>query len=239
MDDWVTFNEPIATYVGHAKGFFAPGLKDEAYARQCIHHLLLCHGEAVRLFRAKGLKNAQIGIVVDVWKHYPARADNAGDIASAQENNEIQGYGMFLHPLFLGGYSEVLTAYMEKNGMTPKTEPGDMETIRQKLDFYGLNFYNGIYDNVDELRKKAETEAAGGNYQERPERHLEAIRDVLHMLVRAPSISRKTAWPRTARSPWRRCWRMRTGSPTPGRYCAISAGPWRTASTCAAITTGP
>ena len=184
VDDWVTFNEPIATYVGHAKGFFAPGLKDEAYARQCIHHLLLCHGEAVRLFRAKGLKNAQIGIVVDVWKHYPARADNAGDIASAQENNEIQGYGMFLHPLFLGGYSEALTAYMEKNGMTPKTEPGDMETIRQKLDFYGLNFYNGIYDNADELRKKAETEAAGGNYQERPERHLEAIRDVLHMLVR-------------------------------------------------------
>ena len=47
VDYWVTFNEPIATYVGHAKGFFAPGLRDEKYARQCIHHLLLCHGEAV------------------------------------------------------------------------------------------------------------------------------------------------------------------------------------------------
>jgi len=41
VDYWVTFNEPIATYVGHAKGFFAPGLSDEKYARQCIHHLLL------------------------------------------------------------------------------------------------------------------------------------------------------------------------------------------------------
>ena len=178
VDYWVTFNEPIATFVGHARGFFAPGLNDEKYARQCIHHLLLCHGEAVRLFRGRGM-HSQIGIVVDVWKHYPARPGNPADIASALENNEIQGYGMFLHPLFLGGYSETLTVYMEKNGLTPKTEPGDMEIICQRLDFYGLNFYNGLYDNADEQRTAAE----GGNFQNRPELHLEAVYDVLHMLV--------------------------------------------------------
>ena len=182
VDYWVTFNEPIATYVGHAKGFFAPGLTDEKYARQCIHHLLVCHGEAVKLFRSRQLPG-QIGVVVDVWKHYPARPDNADDVASAMMNNEIEGYGMFLHPLFLGGYSAELTAYMEKTGLTPKTEPGDMETICQKLDFYGLNFYNGLYDNADEMQRKAETEAAGGNYQDKPEQHLEAVYDVLHMLV--------------------------------------------------------
>ncbi len=178
VDYWVTFNEPIATYVGHAKGFFAPGLSDEKYARQCIHHLLLCHGEAVRLFRSRQLPG-QIGVVVDVWKHYPARPDNADDVVSAMLNNEIEGYGMFLHPLFLGGYSKVLTDYMEKNGFTPKTEPGDMDIICQKLDFYGLNFYNGLYDNADVQRKAAE----GGNFQNRPELHLEAVYDVLHMLV--------------------------------------------------------
>ena len=141
VDDWVTFNEPIATYVGHAKGFFAPGLTDEKYARQCIHHLLLCHGEAVKLFRTRQLPG-KIGIVVDVWKHYPARPDNAEDCALALVSNEIEGYGMFLHPLFLGGYSKVLTAYMEQNDLTPRMEPGDAEIICQKLDFYGLNFYN-------------------------------------------------------------------------------------------------
>ncbi len=178
VDYWVTFNEPIATYVGHAKGFFAPGLSDEKYARQCIHHLLLCHGEAVKLFRARKIPG-QIGVVVDVWKHFPAREDNPEDIASAMINNEIEGYGMFLHPLFLGGYSEELTAYMEETGFTPKTEPGDMETICQRLDFYGLNFYNGLYDNADVQRTAAE----GGNFQNRPEQHLEAVYDVLHMLV--------------------------------------------------------
>ena len=178
VDYWVTFNEPVATYVGHAKGFFAPGLSDEKYARQCIHHLLLCHGEAVKLFRSRQLPG-QIGVVVDVWKHYPARPDNVEDVASAVRNNEIEGYGMFLHPLFLGGYSEELTAYLEETGFMPKMEKGDMKTICQKLDFYGLNFYNGLYDNADEYRAAAE----GGNFQNRPEQHLEAVYDVLHMLV--------------------------------------------------------
>ena len=178
VDYWVTFNEPIATYVGHAKGFFAPGLTDEKYARQCIHHLLLCHGEAVKLFRSRQLPG-QIGVVVDVWKHYPARPDNVEDVASAVRNNEIEGYGMFLHPLFLGGYSEELTAYLEETGFMPKMEKGDMKTICQKLDFYGLNFYNGLYDNADEYRAAAE----GGNFQNRPEQHLEAVYDMLHMLA--------------------------------------------------------
>ena len=96
----------------------------------------------------------------------------------AMVNNEVEGYGMFLHPLFLGGYSQTLTAYMEQNGLMPRMEPGDTEAICQRLDFYGLNFYNGLYDNADEQRRAAE----GGNFQNRPELRLEAVYDVLHML---------------------------------------------------------
>lgn len=182
IDLWVTFNEPIATYIGYGAGFFAPGLCDEKYARQALHHLLLCHGETVKLFRERELKNAKIGIVVDVWKHYPARKGNAEDEALALESNEIRGYGMFLHPLFLGGYSRELTEYFEKNDLTPRMEPGDFETIRQPLDFYGLNFYNGLYDHADKQREMEEAGKEGGNYQDRPESHPEAVLDVLHML---------------------------------------------------------
>ena len=32
-------------------------------------------------------------------------------------------------------------------------EEGDFETMRQPLDFYGLNFYNGLYDNADKARE--------------------------------------------------------------------------------------
>ena len=183
VDLWVTFNEPIAVYVGHALGFFAPGLQDEKYARQCLHHLLVCHGEVVRMFRERNLQNAKIGIVVGVWKHYPARAGNEEDEASAVYNNEITGYGMFLHPLFLGGYSGELQKYLKEQDMEPVTEEGDFEIMRRKVDFYGLNFYNGLYDNAEELRAREKAQKEGGNYQDRPESHPEAIRDVLHMLV--------------------------------------------------------
>ena len=183
IDIWVTFNEPIATWVGYGLGSFAPGLKDEKYARQALHNLLVSHGEAVKLFREKKLENAKIGVVVDVWRHYPARPGNAEDEAMALTANEIAGFGWFLHPLFLGGYSDVLTAYMKEKGFTPEIREGDFETIRRPVDFYGLNFYNGLYDNADEARRAREIAASGGNYQERPEQHPEAIYDVLHMLV--------------------------------------------------------
>ncbi|MDE7245421.1 MAG: family 1 glycosylhydrolase, partial [Oscillospiraceae bacterium] len=183
---WVTFNEPIATYVGHAQGFFASGLVDEKYARQCIHHLLLCHGAAVKLFRRKHLENARIGIVVDVWKHFPAHPGTPADEAMAEYNNECTGYGMFLHPLFLGGYSDILTRYMTEHDMTPKMETGDFEAICQPLDFYGLNFYNGLIDDAAAAQEQAK---AGGKFQDRPENRTEKLYEILHMLVKDYHIS--------------------------------------------------
>ena len=183
IEYWVTFNEPIATYVGNAKGFFAPGLSDDAYARQCCHNLLVCHGEAVKLFRSRNFKNAKIGIVVDVWKHYPADPENAEDVKTAEFSNEIEGYGMFLNPLFLGGYSDILTRYMEENRLTPEIQPGDFDTIRQKLDFYGMNFYNVLIDDTRRTGGKNADGSEGGNFQNRPESHTELLERVLSETV--------------------------------------------------------
>lgn len=182
VDLWVTFNEPIALFVGMAKGFFAPGLKNEKYARQCLHNLLVCHGETVKLFRRMSLKNAKIGIVVDIWKHYPAREGNPQDIAMNVQANEIDGYGMFLNPIFLGEYTPVYLNYLRNHDMMPVMEKNDLETISQKLDFYGLNFYNGLFDHAD-AAKAREKSGVGGNYQDRPQSHPEKLLDVLHMLV--------------------------------------------------------
>ena len=190
VDLWVTFNEPIAAYGGYAAGTFAPGLTDEKYARQALHNLLVAHGEAVKLFRSYHLPNAQIGIVVDVWKHKPARPGNPEDEALALKGNEIAGYGWFLHPLFLGGYSQPLMDYYRENGLTPQIQEGDFDTIRQPVDFYGLNFYNGLIDNAEENRKREQRKTAGGgNYQNKPEQHPEAIYDVMHMLTEQYHIS--------------------------------------------------
>jgi len=181
---WATFNEPIAVYVGHAMGIFAPGLRDEEYARQCLHNLLVCHGKAVQLFRSYGFENSRVGIVVDVWHHYPARPDNAEDQAMATHSNEIEGYGMFLHPLFLGGWSQEMQRYLKEKNYQIDVLPGDFDIIRQPIDFYGLNFYNGLFDSA-EKKEEALGGENGGNVQERrrPRYYFEALRDVLHMLV--------------------------------------------------------
>lgn len=180
---WATFNEPIATYVGYAKGFFAPGLTDEKYARQALHNLLLCHGEGVRQFRRRNFENSKIGIVVDVWHHFPARADNPDDADIAEFSNEIEGCGMFLNPLFLGRYTDKLTDYLNDQGWMPEVRDGDMELIAEPIDFYGLNFYNGLFDNADEIREQELKKSEGGNYQNRPEYHPEVVDEVIKMLV--------------------------------------------------------
>lgn len=191
IDIWVTFNEPIALYVGYAYGFFAPGLKDEKYARQCLHNLLVCHGETVKLFREKKLKSAKVGIVVDVWPHYPQNPGNEADEALVLYNNEIAGYGMFLNPLFLKGYSDELLKHMNENGLLPEILEGDFDTINQRLDFYGLNFYNGLFDNANKSDASENSDKAGGNYQSAPANPIyyhEAIYKVLHMLVEKYNI---------------------------------------------------
>ena len=180
VDLWVTFNEPIATYVGYGLGMFAPGLKDEKYARQCLHHMLVCHGEAVKCFRRKKLPG-KIGIVVDVWHHYVSDPGDAEACRLAERGNELEGYGMFLNPLFLGAYARPLKDYMAANGLTPVIEPGDMETIAEPIDFYGLNFYNGLFDGSTQLPSD-DQEKKGGNIQDRPQAYLKAVYDVLHML---------------------------------------------------------
>ena len=88
---------------------------------------------------------------------------------------------MYLHPLFRGGYSDYLTRYMEKNCVTPEILPGDFDTIRQKVDFYGMNFYNVLLD--DTKKEKRESHAEGGNFQNRPEVHTELLDRVLHEVI--------------------------------------------------------
>ncbi len=88
---------------------------------------------------------------------------------------------MFLHPIFLGGYSETLCRYMDEKNFRLQTEPEDFDVIRTPMDFFGLNFYNAIYDK--EVPKAADG-SQGGNFQQTavPGWHPEALADVVHML---------------------------------------------------------
>lgn len=179
---WTTVNEPIATYVGYGEGIFAPGGKDPAQGRQANHHLLLAHGEAVKRFRQAHIPGSKIGVVVDIWKHHPLRPDHPQDCAMAELANE-KTYRSYLSPIFMGAYTPQLCRYMEQEQSMPVMRPGDMETISQPLDFFGLNVYNRVVDCADpQYARQAREQSNGGNFQDDGGAYPKAIYDALHIL---------------------------------------------------------
>lgn len=181
---WATINEPIATYVGYAQGIFAPGYASEAMGRQANHHVLLAHGEGVKRFRQENLKDGRIGIVVDIWKHHPYRAENAADCALAELENE-KTYRSYLNPIFKGRYTDALLDYMKENQCMPEMKEEDFAHICQKLDYFGLNCYNRVVDCADErlLEEETKEKRKGGNFQDNgAEFYPKAVYDAVCML---------------------------------------------------------
>ena len=154
---WATFNEPIAVWVGYGAGFFAPGRADEKLARQALHHLLVAHGQTVRNFRQLNLAG-KIGIVIDIWRNFPAQDTQADrDLCRMEEEKNFR---YFLHPLFKGGYAPAALEWLEQMNALPEILPGDMETVQAPLDFLGVNNYSRnilsadpALDHAAELRR--------------------------------------------------------------------------------------
>ncbi len=180
---WATINEPIATYVGYAMGGFAPGRTLEQYGRQANHHILMAHARGVECFRQENKGNGKIGIVVDIWNHHPFRKDHPGDCKKAELENE-KTYRSYLNPIFRGCYTDALLQYMEENHCMPVMKPGDLEYMKQPLDFFGLNCYNRVVDCVDpQLMNQESRVHMGGNFMDNGnEYYPKAVYDALMML---------------------------------------------------------
>ena len=140
-----THNEPWCTAVlGHATGQFAPGLADPAAAVQVSHHLLLSHGLAIQAMRALGTP-AKLGIVLNQWTATPA-TDSPADTALA-ELEYAKSVQWYMDPLFKGGYPELALKHIDQTVFT--VFENDFTTIRQPLDFLGVNYYFRAYVSAE------------------------------------------------------------------------------------------
>ncbi|HLN63890.1 MAG TPA: GH1 family beta-glucosidase [Symbiobacteriaceae bacterium] len=140
---WMTLNEPfIVAFSGHMTGEHAPGLKRPFSAMQAAHHLMLGHGEAVKAFRSLAPASSRIGLTEFLWDHQSA-SQEAGDRAAA-----IRADGMitrwFLDPVLEGHYPEDIWRWYRSRFALPKVKEGDLETIRQPIDFLGVQYYSRI-----------------------------------------------------------------------------------------------
>ena len=134
---WATINEPwVVAFLGYGAGIFAPGVCDYTQAYQTLHHLLLAHAAAVRVFR-QGNHPAEIGIILNPDRFIPA-SNRTEDIAACRRAYD-ENVGMFLRPLVFGEYP---AAFMDWLGVhRPVIFPDDLAKIKGSFDFLGVNYY--------------------------------------------------------------------------------------------------
>jgi beta-glucosidase len=139
VDQWITINEPFCVaYNGYYFGVHAPGIKDIGKAIRAVHHVNLAHGLAVKAYRATGLK-APIGITWNPSTPRPATANKA-DKEAALTARALETE-VFILPVLGKGYPEIVS----KDFKLPlPIQEGDLDIIRQKIDFIGVNFYNEV-----------------------------------------------------------------------------------------------
>ncbi|MDH2412706.1 GH1 family beta-glucosidase [Nocardioides sp. CER19] len=133
---WVPVSEPaVAALMGYGTGEHAPGRKLSFDALAVAHHLLLAHGRAVIELRTAGAES--VGCANNHAPMWPASDDEA-DLGATKLFDALWN-GLFLEPMLLGRYPADLAPLLED-----LVRPGDLATIRQPLDFYGVNYYSPI-----------------------------------------------------------------------------------------------
>ena len=144
---WMTLNEPQCFLgLGHWTGTHAPGLKlSRRDALRATHHALLAHGRGVQVIRARARTNPLIGCAPCGFTRYPADDSSDADREAARAamfavTGEWNSNSWYSDPVILGRYPEDgLRVY---GADAPAIASGDLETMCQPLDFYGVNIYN-------------------------------------------------------------------------------------------------
>ncbi|UNK38685.1 GH1 family beta-glucosidase [Shinella sp. H4-D48] len=137
LDAVATFNEPwCSVWLSHLYGIHAPGERNMDAALHALHFTNLAHGLGVSAIRSER-PNLAVGLVLNAHSIYPG-SDSAEDEAAADRAFDFHN-GVFFGPVFKGTYPERFFSALGHR--MPKIEAGDMETIAQPLDWWGLNYY--------------------------------------------------------------------------------------------------
>lgn len=182
---WVSLNEQnIFTNFGYRTALHPPGVKDEQLFHQVNHHANLANASAIKEFR-NYVPDGKIGPSFAYSPSYPASA-KPEDIVAAENAEELNAH-WWMDVYAWGTYPQVAWRYLERKGLAPTIEDGDLELLKEgKPDFMGLNYYQTTtfeknpLDGVSEGKmntsgKKGSTEDSGvpGLYKTVKNEHLE------------------------------------------------------------------
>ncbi|MGH7131696.1 MAG: glycoside hydrolase family 1 protein [Phycisphaerales bacterium] len=166
---WMTINEPqIFLGPSELEGLQTSN-KRAGHGERLLaaHNCLLAHGQAVKVIRSRAKKPAQIGFapigrVMVPWSERlpdggldhadgrmfadpsPQNIDAARRATNATLYKDFWTNAWFADPIVFGRYPEDGLKLYGDAAPREVTHPaaGDMETIGQKIDFYGINVYD-------------------------------------------------------------------------------------------------
>jgi beta-glucosidase len=131
---WATFNEPNAACVkGYCEGDHAPGIRGRESGLRAIHVMNLAHGRGVEAMRSERA-DLLIGNIYNFHPREPVTDREEDEIAAVML--DALWNRSFPDPQIHGHYPEPLAAEMEA-----LVEPGDLDVIRQKPDYFAFNHY--------------------------------------------------------------------------------------------------
>jgi beta-glucosidase len=148
VEHWMTLNETQCFIgLGHQLDNGGPGLKlGLSEVLLAAHHAMMAHGLAVQTIRARARKKPVIGWAPVGVAYFPATdtpedRDAAWRAMGAVHADSVWNNRWWGDPLALGSYPEEgLQAYGKA---VPRFKSSDLELMKQPLDFYGCNIYNG------------------------------------------------------------------------------------------------
>jgi len=135
---WMVFNEPwVFSFLGYVAGIHPPAIRDRSAGMRAMHIVNLAQASAARAMRAAGSAEA-IGTAFSMTAAYPARLRR--EDRAAAERQHAFGNDWFLRPIMKGEYPR---AYLDQEAALAAMDvrPGDMEAVKEPLDFVGINLY--------------------------------------------------------------------------------------------------
>ncbi|MGM7667841.1 GH1 family beta-glucosidase [Microbacterium sp. A93] len=147
---WTTLNEPwCSSFLSYTGGEHAPGHTSIAEGLLAAHHQLLAHGATIRELRGRDA-SLDLGITLNHTVTDPADPQNPADVDAARRVDG-QFNRWFLDPIYRGEYpADIIEDIRAVDaGAVAQFEAaihdGDLETISQKIDTQGVNYYHGDF----------------------------------------------------------------------------------------------
>ncbi|MGV3025114.1 glycoside hydrolase family 1 protein [Clostridium thermobutyricum] len=137
---WVTLNEQnVFIGLGYETALHPPGVKNLKRMMEANHIANIANAEAIKSFR-KYVPNGKIGPSFAFGPNY-AYTCKPEDVLAMENAEEMNCY-WWLDVYLKGRYPGMAWKYMEKNGLEPTIEDGDIEILKEgKPDFIGINYY--------------------------------------------------------------------------------------------------